>query len=199
MKFRVNVDLDSREIHPSSICSGSKRFLYRVRGCTLKNNSRKSRILHVKVVIQRVSSPSGKHKKKEVFVHWALTSSGIVSGKCAIRGCSRNLPFTLYPPPPPPPTLEGTATRRLPKNPCVISVLFQVCHAFASITFALRCYSRSVEAHNCRSDRRETGTQIGQRGKTENCIGYQIRKPVNIFRENRKPNAKKRKMNTKNQ
>ena len=54
-----------------------------------------------------------------------------------------------------------------------------------------------MEAHNCRSDRRETGTQIGQRGKTENRIGYQIRKPVNIFRENRKPNAKKRKMNTK--
>ena len=64
MKFRVNVDLDSREIHPSSICSGSKRFLYRVRGCTLKNNSRKSRILHIKVVIQRVSSPSGKRKTK---------------------------------------------------------------------------------------------------------------------------------------
>ena len=39
MKFRINVDLDSREIHPSLICSGCKRFLYRVRGCTLKNNS----------------------------------------------------------------------------------------------------------------------------------------------------------------
>ena len=64
MKFRINVDLDSREIHPSSICSGCKRFLYRVRECTLKNNSRKSRILHINVVIQRVSSPSGKHKTK---------------------------------------------------------------------------------------------------------------------------------------
>ena len=64
MKFRIYVDLDSREIHPSSICSGCKRFLYRVRGCTLKNNSRKSRILHIKVVIQRVSSPSSKHKTK---------------------------------------------------------------------------------------------------------------------------------------
>ena len=31
MKFQINVDLDSREIHPSSICSGCKRFLYRVR------------------------------------------------------------------------------------------------------------------------------------------------------------------------
>ena len=31
MKFRINVDLDSREIHPSSICTGCKRFLYRVR------------------------------------------------------------------------------------------------------------------------------------------------------------------------
>ena len=34
------------------------------------------------------------------------------------------------------------------------------------------------------------GTQIGQIGKTENRIGYQIRKPVSIFRENRKPKAK---------
>ena len=64
MKFRINVDLDNREIHPSLICSGCKRFLYRVCGCTLKNNSRKSRILHINVVIQRVSSPSGKHKTK---------------------------------------------------------------------------------------------------------------------------------------
>ena len=69
-----------------------------------------------------------------------------------------------------------------------------VCHAFVSITFAFSCYSRSVEARNCRSDRRETGTQIGQIGKTENRIGYQIRKPVSIFRENRKPNAKQRKI-----
>ena len=40
----------------------------------------------------------------------------------------------------------------------------------------------------------ETGTQIGQIGKTENHIGYQIRKPVGIFREKRKPDAKKRKI-----
>ena len=33
-----------------------------------------------------------------------------------------------------------------------------------------------MEARNCRSDRRETGTQIGQLGKIENRIGYQIRK-----------------------
>ena len=64
MKFRINVDLDSREIHPSSIFSGCKRFLYRVGGCTLKYNYRKSRILHINVVIQQVSSPSGKHKTK---------------------------------------------------------------------------------------------------------------------------------------
>ena len=65
MKFRINADLDSsREIHPSSICSGCKRFIFRVRGCALKNNSRKSRILHTNVVIQRVSFPSGKHKTK---------------------------------------------------------------------------------------------------------------------------------------
>ena len=52
----------------------------------------------------------------------------------------------------------------------------------------------SMEAPNCRSDRRETGTQVGKIGKTENHIGYQIRKSVSIFRENRKPNAKKRKI-----
>ena len=51
-----------------------------------------------------------------------------------------------------------------------------------------------MEERNCRSDRRETGTQIGQIGKTENRIGYQVRKPVNIFRENRKPDTKKRKI-----
>ena len=50
-----------------------------------------------------------------------------------------------------------------------------------------------MEARNCRSDRRETGTQIGQIGKTENHIGYQIRKPVGIFREKRKPDAENRK------
>ena len=74
-----------------------------------------------------------------------------------------------------------------------------------------------MEARNCRSDRRETGTQIGQIGeiekrigyqirklhrisnpktasdiKSENCIGYQIRKPAGIFRENRKPDAESR-------
>ena len=51
-----------------------------------------------------------------------------------------------------------------------------------------------MEALNFRLDRRETGTQIGQIGKTENRIEYQNRKPVGIFRENRKPNAKKRKI-----
>ena len=56
-----------------------------------------------------------------------------------------------------------------------ISTIFQlVCHAFVSITFVFGCYSRSVEARNCRSDRREIGTQIGETGKTENRIGYQI-------------------------
>ena len=60
-----------------------------------------------------------------------------------------------------------------------------------SITFAFSGYSRSVEA---RKDRRETGTQIGQIGKTENRIGYQIRNPAGIFGENRKPNAKYRKI-----
>ena len=73
-----------------------------------------------------------------------------------------------------------------------IPVIFQlVCHAFLSITFVFSSNSRSVEARNCCSDRRETKTQIGLIGKTVNCIGYQIRKPVSVFYENRKPNAKK--------
>ena len=73
-----------------------------------------------------------------------------------------------------------------------IPAIFQlVCHAYLSITVTFSGCSRSVEVLNCRSNRRETGTQIGQIRKTENRIGYQIRKPLVFFRENRKPNAKK--------
>ena len=127
--------------------------------------------------------------------------------------CNRTLPF--------PPTLgEGYGYVGYLGIPAIFQL---VCHTFLSITFAFICYSRSVEARNCRSDRRETGTQIDQIGKTENRveyeirkpvyifftktknqtlkfgktenrIEYQIRKPVNIFRENRKPNAKIRKI-----
>ena len=43
---------------------------------------------------------------------------------------------------------------------------------------SFRGYERSVEAHNCRSDREEITAQIG---KTENHIGYQIRKPISDF------------------
>ena len=56
--------------------------------------------------------------------------------------------------------------------------LFQwhlVCHKFLSITFAFRGCSRSAEGLNCRPDRRQTG---------------KIPKPVCVFDENRKPNAK---------
>ena len=99
--------------------------------------------------------------------------------------CSRTLPS-------PSPWGRGSGRVRLHVGYLGIPAIFQlVCHAFLSITFAFSGYSRSVETRNCRSDRRETGTQIGQIGKTENRIGYQIRKPVSIFRENRKPNAKK--------
>ena len=98
--------------------------------------------------------------------------------------------------PSPPPTLregEGRGRVQLLVAYLGIPAIFQlVCHAFLSITFAFSGYSRSVEARNCRSDRRETGTQIGQIGKIENRIGYQIRKPTGIFRENRKPDAEKR-------
>ena len=98
--------------------------------------------------------------------------------------------------PSPPPTLRegvGRGRVRLLVGYLGIPAIFQlVCHAFLSITFAFSGYSRSVEARNCRSDRRETGTQIGQIGKIGNRIGYQIRKPAGIFRENRKPDAEKR-------
>ena len=49
------------------------------------------------------------------------------------------------------------------------------------MTFAFRGYSKSVEAHICRSDRRETGNQMG---KTE--------KPRRV------PNPKNRKRKAKN-
>ena len=104
--------------------------------------------------------------------------------------CSRALPSPFFPPPPPgeteakfpsnsPKRGKGMATCRLPWDPCDISIGG---HAFL---LAFSGYSRSVEAHNCRSDRRETGTQIGHIGKTENRFGYQIRKPVTIFRGKR--------------
>ena len=97
--------------------------------------------------------------------------------------CNRTLPF--------PPTLgEGYGYVGYLGIPAIFQL---VCHTFLSITFAFICYSRSVEARNCRSDRRETGTQTDQIGKTENRVEYEIRKPVNIFHENQKPNAKIRK------
>ena len=91
-----------------------------------------------------------------------------------------------------PPLPQGRGRVRLHVGYLGIPAIFQlVCHSFLSIKFAFSGYSRLVEALSCRSDRRETGTQIGLIGKTENCIGYQSRKPVSIFCENRKPNAKK--------
>ena len=45
----------------------------------------------------------------------------------------------------------------------------------------------------------KTKNQTLKFGKTENRIEYQIRKPVNIFRENRKPNAKIRKIRNEHQ
>ena len=80
---------------------------------------------------------------------------------------------------------EGTATRGLPWDPCDISIGLS---RIPSITVTFSGCSRSVEVRNCRSNRRETGTQIGQIRKTENRIGYQIRKPVSIF--SRKPKTK---------
>ena len=95
--------------------------------------------------------------------------------------------------PPPPPTLRGRV--RLHVGYLGIPTIFQlVCHTFLWITFAFSCHSRSMEARNYRSDRRETGTRNSSNRKTENRIEFQIRKPVNIFRENRKPNAKIRKI-----
>ena len=102
-----------------------------------------------------------------------------------VQARSRTLPsFSPLP--------QGRGRVRLHVGYLGIPAIFQlVCHSFLSIKFAFSGYSRLVEARSCRSDRRETGTQIGLIGKTENCIGYQSRKPVSIFSENRKPNAKK--------
>ena len=58
-----------------------------------------------------------------------------------------------------------------------------VCHTFFLITFAFYGYSRSLEAHNCPLDGRETETQIG---KTENHIGYQIQKTWLYFWQKQK-------------
>ena len=49
-----------------------------------------------------------------------------------------------------------------------------------------------MEAHNCCSEWRETGTQIE---KTENHMEYQSKKSTNIFDENWNPNSKKKKEN----
>ena len=102
---------------------------------------------------------------------------------------SRTLREAVPFPPPPPPTLRGRV--QLHVGYLGIPTIFQlVCHTFLSITFAFSCHSRSMEARNYRSDRRETGTPNSSNRKTENRIEFQIRKPVKIFRENRKPNAK---------
>ena len=90
-------------------------------------------------------------------------------------------------PPLPPPILgeeEGSATRWLLRDPCDISIGLSRIPLDNICVYSLRYsgYSRSVGARSCRSGRRETGTQIGLIGKTENHIGYQIRKPVCIFR-----------------
>ena len=92
----------------------------------------------------------------------------------------RTLRVAVPSPPPPPPWGRGRV--RLHLSYLRIPAIFQlVCRAFLSIKLAFSGYSRSVEVRNCRSDRRETGTQIGQIGKTENRIGYQIQEPVSIF------------------
>ena len=72
-KFQINVDLDSREIHPSSICSGCKRFLYRVR---------------------EVSDPEQIATKKEPYV-WTSHSEDschCMASKCKGKGRPRNIP-----------------------------------------------------------------------------------------------------------
>ena len=67
-----------------------------------------------------------------------------------------------------------------------ISTIFQlVCHAFVSITFVFSCYSRWVEARSCRSGR-----------KRKNRKPHRI---SNIFRENRKPDAKNGKYANRNE
>ena len=79
---------------------------------------------------------------------------------------SRTLRVAAPSPPPPP---WGRGRVRLHLRYLGIPTIFQlVCDVFHPITSAFSGYSRSaVEARNCHLDRRETGTQIGQIGKTK--------------------------------
>ena len=81
--------------------------------------------------------------------------------------------------PSPPPSPGGV---RLHVGYLGIAATFQlVCHIFLSITFAFSCYSRSMEAHNCRSDRRETGTQLVQIGKPKTASNSKSENPLIFF------------------
>ena len=92
-------------------------------------------------------------------------------------------------PSPAPPPLLGRGRILLRVGYQGIPAIFQlVCHAFLSITFAFSGYSRSVEARNCRSDRRETGTQIGQIGKNRKPYRISNLKTRQYF--SRKPKTK---------
>ena len=105
--------------------------------------------------------------------------------QCSVLSCTLRVAV------PSPPSHPGRERVRLHVR--IPSIFQLVCHTLFSIS-VFSCYSRSVEARNCRSDRRETGTKIIQIRKTENGIEYQIRTPVTIFCKNRKLNAKIRKI-----
>ena len=81
--------------------------------------------------------------------------------------------------PSPPPSPGGV---RLHVGYLGIAATFQlVCHTFLSITFAFSCYSRSMEARNCPSDRRESGTQTGQIGKPKTASNIKSENPLIFF------------------
>ena len=91
------------------------------------------------------------------------------------------------------PTLagEGTATRSLPRDPCDISISLSRIRLDNVCVWLLFEIIGGAELP-LRSKRNRNPNRSNR--KTKNRIGHQIRKPVNIFRENRKSDAKKRKI-----
>ena len=122
-----------------------------------------------------------------------MASNLVTNFEAALIKTKLNVPCLavphVWPYPPLPPPLLGGEGRVLRVGYLGIPAIFQlVCHAFLSITFAFSGYPRSVEARNCRSDRRETGTQIGQIGKNRKPYRISNLKTRQYF--SRKPKTK---------
>ena len=145
--------------------------------------------LHLNLVFfLKFSAPfpsSSKNTTQSTIAYWGPWPSSVLARLVRWKTRFANWPW------PKSSTLQGQSLERHSGRVNPLAIFQLVCHAFLStLNFAFSGYSRSVEVRNCRSDQREFGTHRGQTRKTKTRIGYQIRKPVSIFRENRKPNAK---------